>query len=136
MDPYEELLAKREQLDAEIMAMRAAKRPDVIAQIGRLMQEYEINVSEIEEWHGRQEGDRRRGRVPPRYLDPKTGATWSGRGKRPRWMAGRNPEEFRIRTGESEPAPPAPHDELTRALYGSGMKISHGFGVGTIRRTK
>jgi DNA-binding protein H-NS len=123
MDPYEELLARRDELEAQITAMRASRRPDVIAQIGRLMHEYEIGVEEITDWQGRQEegGDRRRGRVAPRYLDPKTGATWSGRGKRPRWMGSRNPDEFLIRSGASASTSvvPTPQDELTRALYGT-----------------
>lgn len=123
MDPYEELLVKRDEIDAQITALRASRRPDVIAQIGRLMHEYEIGVEEITDWQGRQEegGDRRRGRVAPRYLDPKTGATWSGRGKRPRWMGSRNPDEFLIRSGSSASTSmvPTPQDELTRALYGT-----------------
>ncbi|RFB81578.1 H-NS histone family protein [Methylovirgula sp. 4M-Z18] len=40
--------------------------------------------------------------VVPKYSNPQTSETWSGRGKVPRWMAdamkaGRNMEEFRIR---------------------------------------
>jgi len=42
-------------------------------------------------------------RVLPKYLNPQTSETWSGRGKRPRWLvaamnAGRKIEEFRIET--------------------------------------
>jgi DNA-binding protein H-NS len=29
-----------------------------------------------------------RGPQPPKYADPKTGATWSGRGKAPAWLSG------------------------------------------------
>jgi DNA-binding protein H-NS len=40
-------------------------------------------------------------KVPPKYRDPKTGATWAGRGAKPRWMQayikdGRAPEEFSV----------------------------------------
>ncbi|WP_433960877.1 H-NS family nucleoid-associated regulatory protein [Burkholderia pyrrocinia] len=57
------------------------------------MQEYEITVREIESRTSRASSRR----VEPRYWDPQTGATWSGRGKRPRWMNGRDPEEFRLK---------------------------------------
>lgn len=40
-------------------------------------------------------------RVPPKYRDPQTGATWAGRGQMPRWMTrrveqGAKPEDFLI----------------------------------------
>ena len=28
--------------------------------------------------------------LPPKYQDPKSGSTWSGRGKPPKWIAGKN----------------------------------------------
>lgn len=45
-------------------------------------------------------------RVLPKYRNPQTSETWSGRGKRPRWLvaamkSGRRIEEFRI--GEAAP---------------------------------
>ena len=46
-------------------------------------------------------------RVLPKYRDPQTSETWSGRGKRPRWLvaamkSGRKIEEFRINEGASK----------------------------------
>ncbi|SDS99293.1 H-NS family nucleoid-associated regulatory protein [Bradyrhizobium canariense] len=43
-------------------------------------------------------------RVLPKYRNPQTSETWSGRGKLPRWLvaamkSGRKIEEFRIREG-------------------------------------
>ncbi|WP_185641347.1 MULTISPECIES: H-NS family nucleoid-associated regulatory protein [unclassified Burkholderia] len=35
--------------------------------------------------------------VEPLFRDPETGETWSGRGRRPAWMKGRNTEELRIK---------------------------------------
>jgi DNA-binding protein H-NS len=34
--------------------------------------------------------------VQPKYRDPETGATWSGRGVAPRWIAGKDREAFLI----------------------------------------
>ena len=44
---------------------------------------------------------RKYARVLPKYRNPQTSETWSGRGKRPRWLvaamkSGRKVEEFRI----------------------------------------
>ncbi|OKO91182.1 histidinol phosphate phosphatase [Bradyrhizobium sp. NAS80.1] len=46
-------------------------------------------------------------RVLPKYRNPKTSETWSGRGKLPRWLvaamkSGRQIEEFRISEGGSK----------------------------------
>jgi len=46
-------------------------------------------------------------RVLPKYRNPQTAETWSGRGKRPRWLvaamkSGRKIEEFRINEGGSK----------------------------------
>ena len=45
--------------------------------------------------------------VLPKYRNPQTSETWSGRGKRPRWLvaaikSGRKMEEFRISGGNSK----------------------------------
>jgi DNA-binding protein H-NS len=97
-DPLPELLARRAELDAQIAAQRAARRGDVVEHIVKLMSEYEIELRVVETRLSNVEstGISRRKRVEPRYWDPETGATWAGRGKRPRWMKGRNPEEFKI----------------------------------------
>ncbi|WP_414144191.1 H-NS family nucleoid-associated regulatory protein [Burkholderia stagnalis] len=34
--------------------------------------------------------------VQPKYRDPQTGATWSGRGREPLWITGRSREQFLI----------------------------------------
>jgi DNA-binding protein H-NS len=37
---------------------------------------------------------------PPKYRDPKTGKTWSGRGRQPGWL-GKNINRFLIPDGEA-----------------------------------
>ncbi len=37
-----------------------------------------------------------RGPAPVRYRDPTTGKTWSGRGVAPRWLQGKNRDEFTV----------------------------------------
>ncbi|KVF25128.1 H-NS family nucleoid-associated regulatory protein [Burkholderia vietnamiensis] len=102
-DKYEELLLRRARLDAEIAAVRSARQSEVIVQIVKLMHEYDITVEAIQMWIETEHGDKRRRRIRPRYWNPQTGETWSGRGKRPRWMAGRDPEEFLLTMLGNEP---------------------------------
>ncbi|WP_071733708.1 H-NS family nucleoid-associated regulatory protein [Burkholderia ubonensis] len=37
---------------------------------------------------------RERKRIKPKYWDPKTGVTWAGRGRMPRWLVGKDLEMF------------------------------------------
>ena len=39
---------------------------------------------------------RARAGVAPKYRDPNSGSTWSGRGKPPKWIAGQNRDQFLI----------------------------------------
>lgn len=42
-----------------------------------------------------------RGAQPPKYRDPKSGATWSGRGRAPAWLAGaKDPSKFLIEAAD------------------------------------
>ena len=74
MSTYKELLARKQELDAQIEDARRAEAQDVF-------------------------GPRRKGKAPsrtPQFRDPTTGNVWSGRGPRPRWLKGKDPEQFRI----------------------------------------
>ena len=47
-----------------------------------------------------------RGAVAPKYRDPETGATWAGRGLKPRWLtaalkSGKSVESFAITAGKA-----------------------------------
>lgn len=75
---YRELLAQRAQLETDIAAARAAERRAALQQIRHIMTEYAITTAEL---RGRlMPGDS----VTPKYRDPVTGTTWSGRGRSPR----------------------------------------------------
>ncbi|KHS09405.1 histone [Burkholderia multivorans] len=89
---YTQLLKQRDELDAQIKQALEIERGDAIAKIRALMETYHIAADEI--------ADRRRTRrhkpVVAKYRDPESGATWSGRGKPPRWIAGKDRESFAI----------------------------------------
>lgn len=103
MATYKELLAEKEALEVRLAEMRSNEIADVVGRIQRLMSDYGLTVEDIA-------GKRRRGRpagsksqvstkaktgLPPKYMDPKTGATWSGRGRAPAWL-GKNRSKFLI----------------------------------------
>ena len=102
MATYRQLLAEKEALEARLTQMRAEEVAGVIEKIRNLMTEYSLTEADIAP-------KRRRGRpakdhvsvpavktaLPPKYLDPKSGKTWSGRGRAPAWL-GKNPKRFLI----------------------------------------
>ncbi|WP_084004138.1 MULTISPECIES: H-NS histone family protein [Cupriavidus] len=101
MATYKQLLAQKEILEAQLAEVRANEVSSVIGQIRTLMEQYGLSVEDIQ-------GKRRRGRpvgsgaakaakepLPAKYRDPKTGSTWSGRGRAPAWL-GKNRNRFLI----------------------------------------
>src|SRR5690606_3977543 len=101
-----------ERLQKQAAALEKKQRAPVINDILRTMREYDITPEEIADaFSSRKRGPGRsaakkaattvRSPVPPKYRTPETGATWSGRGKPPRWVseaeaAGKSRDEFLI----------------------------------------
>lgn len=89
-----------QRLQKQAAALDQKQRAPVIRDIVRTMREYDITPEDIAAVFNRRTrgaaksstaatGNARttaRKPVPPKYLNPETGATWSGRGKAPRWI--------------------------------------------------
>lgn len=101
MATYKQLLAEKQALEAKLEQMRVEEVAGVIEKIRGLMATYGLTEEDIAP-------KRRRGRpaksggstavkaaLPAKYLDPRTGKTWSGRGRAPAWL-GKNPKRFMI----------------------------------------
>ncbi|WP_080419768.1 H-NS family nucleoid-associated regulatory protein [Burkholderia ubonensis] len=90
---YLALIAQREALDAQINAAREAEREAAIGQIKELMKEFDLRVLDLQEKVHKRKS--RRMSAAPKYRDPTTGRTWSGRGRQPAWL-GNDPAAFLI----------------------------------------
>jgi DNA-binding protein H-NS len=102
MATYEQLIAEKEALEAKLAEIRASELPGVIEKIRTLVAKYDLTADDIATKHsrGRPSGvaaapTKVKAELPPKYLDPKTGKTWSGRGRAPAWL-GDNPKRFLI----------------------------------------
>ncbi|AMR78632.1 H-NS family nucleoid-associated regulatory protein [Cupriavidus nantongensis] len=99
MPTYKELLAEKQALEARLNEARENEIGAVIEKIRALMDDYGLTVDDLAPRRGR---GRPRGvggartAVPAKYMDPKTGKTWSGRGRAPSWL-GKRPERFLIK---------------------------------------
>ncbi|RQM43917.1 H-NS histone family protein [Paraburkholderia bannensis] len=100
MATYKELLAQREQLDAEIARRRAQERSEVIAEILWKIADYHVDLHDLS---GATLGGGAKGREgtlrPAKYRDPRSGKEWSGRGKPPNWIRyAEDRKKFEVKT--------------------------------------
>ncbi|WP_157650302.1 H-NS family nucleoid-associated regulatory protein [Burkholderia ubonensis] len=110
MKEYRELIAMRAKLDKEIEAARTHARHEALAKIKLLIAEFRITERELRGLVKEKE----RTKPAPRYWNPHTGATWSGRGRRPRWLEEETMATFLLPTSDEHPAAndaPEPSDD-------------------------
>lgn len=95
MPSYKELLAQKQKLEEQLEVVRLKELEQVVTQVKQIIADYGLTAEDIGlTAKGRAKG--RRATVAPKYRDPKTGATWTGRGRAPAWIAGKNYERFLI----------------------------------------
>jgi len=95
MPSYKELLAQREQLDKQIKEAIAHEKADGIAKAKAIIDQYQLSAADL---FSRKAGSgaRSSGKVAPKYRNPANGETWTGRGKAPKWIEGRDRSSFLI----------------------------------------
>lgn len=107
-----DLHAQKAALEKQIADARDAAVVDTLAHVHILLEEADMTVEELIAHLDpkRSNGKAATGRgapkgtaVAPKYRDPETGATWSGRGLQPKWLraaveAGKTPADFAIQT--------------------------------------
>ncbi|KIG02661.1 MULTISPECIES: H-NS family nucleoid-associated regulatory protein [Caballeronia] len=99
MPSYKELLAQRESLERQIEEAKSREYAEVLNEIKQKMADYGITLQELAGGRGGKSAkasSRGRSGVAPKYRDPESGSTWSGRGKPPKWIAGQDRDSFLI----------------------------------------
>ncbi|AUG23999.1 H-NS histone family protein [Burkholderia pseudomallei] len=95
MATYKELLAQLDDLKQQAKRARALELPDVLVGLRKKIVEYGLSQKDL--FPPRLGRPKKADSLPkPRYRDPDTGATWTGRGRAPAWIAGQDRERFRI----------------------------------------
>ncbi|MBN3807661.1 H-NS histone family protein [Paraburkholderia sp. Ac-20347] len=94
MATYRDLKAKAEELLAQAEEARLAELQQAIDQVRALVAEYGLTPEHV---FGKKR-TRANGAAPKsataKYQDPRSGKTWSGRGREPSWIKGKNRERF------------------------------------------
>jgi DNA-binding protein H-NS len=96
MSQYTELKAQIAKLQEQAEEARRAELEAVLADIRRKIVEYGLTAQDLGLLVVRRGRPPKKEPLPPIYQDPKSGNTWSGRGKPPKWIAGKNRERFLI----------------------------------------
>lgn len=90
MSSYAELLAQKKLLDEQIANAKKAESEQALQTVLQLVQEFGFTAQQVFPWKPQPK------KVAAKYRDPDTGATWSGRGKPPQWIAGKDRTPFVI----------------------------------------
>ena len=91
MTAYKELLAQKATLDAQIATAQAEAKAKAVSEARALIQEHGLTAADVFP-----QGKAKGSVGTPKYRDPETGATWTGRGKQPRWIEGKDRTPFQI----------------------------------------
>lgn len=95
MTSYKELLKERELLETRIQEARRQELAGAIAQVRALVDEFGLTSQDI--FSAPKARNANVGaKVAPKYRDPATGQTWTGRGKAPKWIQNQNRDLFVI----------------------------------------
>lgn len=98
MATYKDLVAQRKVLNKQIEQARKAELTVGTAKVLELVSQYELTARDVFPESVRI-SRKKSVLVIQKCRGPQTGATWSGRGRPPLWMAGKERGAFAIQTG-------------------------------------
>ena len=97
MSEIDNLLRQRQEIEQRIKEARKEAIAGAVAEVRAIIAKYDLTEGDIFKGRGRgRKAARSTGKVPPKYRDPVSGKTWTGRGKAPRWIEGKDRTQFII----------------------------------------
>jgi DNA-binding protein H-NS len=95
MASYKDLQSQIEKLQKQAEQARDKEIATVVAQIRSMMTEYGIQASDL----GISSKRKRKTGTPaaPKFQNPQTGETWTGRGRAPKWIEGKDRTKYAIK---------------------------------------
>lgn len=99
MTTLKQLLAEQAVLQQKIEEVRASERAEAIAKIEELLAENALTQTDIFPSKSAAKAGKAtstRDKVAPKYRDVESGKEWSGRGLAPKWLQGKNKEDYLI----------------------------------------
>ena len=98
MSTLAELIKRRESLETQIAEARQTELADALAKVKALVSEFGLTSQDIfsKDKRATKAPGASKNPVAPKYRDPSTGQTWTGRGKAPKWIDGKDRAQFVI----------------------------------------
>jgi DNA-binding protein H-NS len=131
MSTLEAIETRIKRLQEQAEAIKAKKASATLDRIVELMQTSEVTVADIEAHLGGKKRGAKSGKktvaststVTAKYQDPETGATWSGRGRAPTWIAdAKNRDRFLVDGNASKASASVASKAKTRGTYVRGAQ--------------
>ena len=95
MTTYKDLLKQREALEQQINEARAKEIDSAVAKIKATIADYGLTPDDIFP-SGKKLKNPTASKVAPKYKNPATNETWTGRGKPPAWIKDKYRAQFEI----------------------------------------
>jgi DNA-binding protein H-NS len=96
MASLQELLRQQQMLAQQIEDARRNEIAEILTKIRAQVLQYDLTVKDVFPGGGRRRNAAALSKVAPKYRDPSTGKTWTGRGKAPKWIEGQDRARFQI----------------------------------------
>jgi DNA-binding protein H-NS len=95
---YEELQAKIADLQAQAARVKAEEKAQAIEAARAMIDSYGITARDLglDKAPKAKTGPKSGNKIAAKYRDPASGATWSGRGKTPKWINGADRSQYAI----------------------------------------
>jgi DNA-binding protein H-NS len=95
---YEELQAKIADLQAQAARVKEEEKEQAIGMARTMISAYGITARDLglDKAPKTKTGPKPGNKIAAKYRDPASGATWSGRGKTPRWINGADRSQYAI----------------------------------------
>ncbi|MDO5623979.1 MAG: H-NS histone family protein [Pseudomonadota bacterium] len=96
MSSYKQLLQEQKELAVRVEEARKQEIADAVTKVRNIVEEFALTQKDVFPSGRKSAGPRTASKVAPKYRNPATGQTWTGRGKAPKWIEGQNREQFAI----------------------------------------
>ena len=96
MTTYAEYVEQISKLQALAEAARKDEINDAIKKIKDLMQLHGVSIDDLSSARGSKPA-KAKSTVAAQFKKPETGETWTGRGRAPRWLDGKDRDAYRIK---------------------------------------
>ena len=88
MQTLQELLDQQSALNQQITQLRLTERAKAVAQIHAILDQHGLTMTDVTSTAARRKTSSTTSKkVAPKYRHPVLGATWTGRGLKPKWLS-------------------------------------------------